>query len=593
MKKLLLTFITFIIMLNISSLTTVTTASDVSVLLEFNKTHYYKGDIISLKINTYNFQDLFGFQIDLKENTPVFSFPDNSLTPYLINNDFVLPTGEQWINQIDNQIASIIYTKETTETIGEDFSNNSRIVEINLIAEKEITNIYDEFLISNDYDDLLYSNFNLIIKLSDSSGNKIEYTYVIDETGPVIDNLTTISVDEGCNISDINLSPTISDNFDVYNISFYTNIDTELDCSLPGIYIISIWAEDIYFNKAEETFTVNVLDITPPEISGLTAINYVISTVVPDYLSLITITDNVDGTIIVTNEMVDDSAVNYNEVGDYTIFYTVYDSSNNESTYSLTIHVSEKISVTLIEFDLETLNIFTNETGLLIYSIYPDNAQDKDVTFSSSDETILSIDEFGNYTAKKSGEVIVTITSLDSGISDTITIYVEPIIPILTLNPSIDTLFEGESWVDYGCSAIYDDVTYTCFIETNNIKNIAGNYEVIYYYPDSDGNNVYITRKVKVLPNIIKESLVLNPGIDTILVGDDWIDSGCSPSSSCIVESNNIDINNAGIYQVIYYLENGYPERRTRYVYVFNTFNQNDMNIPFIIKNKKEGDYNA
>ena len=80
---------------------------------------------------------------------------------------------------------------------------------------------------------------------------------------------------------------------------------------------------------------------------------------------------------------------------------------------------------------VESVNILNSETSLNIgdtlqlnTEVLPENAENKTVTYSSSDEEIASISATGLITAKKAGSVTITVTSNDGNKQDSITIKV-------------------------------------------------------------------------------------------------------------------------------------------------------------------------
>ncbi|MBO7614404.1 MAG: Ig-like domain-containing protein [Bacilli bacterium] len=72
-----------------------------------------------------------------------------------------------------------------------------------------------------------------------------------------------------------------------------------------------------------------------------------------------------------------------------------------------------KVIVRSIEVDKDTLNIFVNNTKQINYSVSPEQASYKEVTFESSNKNIATVDETGNVAGIKTGECVVTITSVD------------------------------------------------------------------------------------------------------------------------------------------------------------------------------------
>lgn len=88
-----------------------------------------------------------------------------------------------------------------------------------------------------------------------------------------------------------------------------------------------------------------------------------------------------------------------------------YLKDNNVTLYA----VWEKmiINVTGITLDLSSAAIYRGETLSLKATVYPENATDKSVRWSSSDENIATVDENGKVTALTSGIVTITATTKD------------------------------------------------------------------------------------------------------------------------------------------------------------------------------------
>ena len=64
-----------------------------------------------------------------------------------------------------------------------------------------------------------------------------------------------------------------------------------------------------------------------------------------------------------------------------------------------------------VTLDETSLNMVENQTTNLVASVYPENASDKTVTWKSSDESIVTVDEAGNVTAVSEGSATITVTS--------------------------------------------------------------------------------------------------------------------------------------------------------------------------------------
>ncbi len=588
MKKILLAIFTTLIFI-FSSTTSVSAAVTPRALIEFDKITYKKDDIIHLKIHAFDFADLYGFQVDIKENTAVFSIPDNTLTPYTVDVLSILGGGHEWLNTKSNQIASIIYTVQTGAIIGTDFNQNSLLVEIDLVANASITDIYEEFNVSADFDDLEFGDANIIVKLSDSLGDPIVYEYYVDTTPPVLSGYTNHTVDEDTTIPDVITDVIAVDDFDSRLLTVESDILSVIDINTPGDYIVTLSATDIFGNVGTQQITVTVNDITPPSFSGPLSIELQIGDEIPNFKTLVTVVDNKDGVITLVDEHVDSTNVNFNAVGDYQVYYTVLDEAGNEGIFSIDVKIIEKIEVASIVISTANLEVNNHATGTVEFTVLPVEALNIEVEITTYDSSIVSIDQDGNFIALKSGQVTITIKSLDTQVEDQITITVLLVTPKFTLNPSLDTVYVGVNWFDPGCKATLSGVENDCTVDSNNVTNTAGTYEVVYSYSDSDGVKRTVTRKVKVVEVPAVNELKLNAGIDTILKDSEWIDAGCTPN--CIVLSNNVDTSKTGTYEVIYQKNNDSSTTITRYVNVYT--NAGTGSVLAIIERKKEGEFYA
>lgn len=87
--------------------------------------------------------------------------------------------------------------------------------------------------------------------------------------------------------------------------------------------------------------------------------------------------------------------------------------------------------ITITKIDMPaTVTIKTKgETGKIAINatVYPEDAENKTLKWSSSDETIATVDDMGNVTGLKAGNATVTATATDgSGVTATCTVSVEP-----------------------------------------------------------------------------------------------------------------------------------------------------------------------
>lgn len=96
---------------------------------------------------------------------------------------------------------------------------------------------------------------------------------------------------------------------------------------------------------------------------------------------------------------------------------------------------------------------------------------------------------------------------------------------ITTLNEGYDIITVNTSWKDSGCVlSVNDEINYDMAIDDNGISTSQlGEYEVVY---KMEFREIIYTciRIVKVIDDVAP-IVSLNVGIDTIVVGEEWIDS--------------------------------------------------------------------
>lgn len=89
-------------------------------------------------------------------------------------------------------------------------------------------------------------------------------------------------------------------------------------------------------------------------------------------------------------------------------------SAGSTTSNVATVNVTDPIQVTGISlFAPNTMNVGTNAQCTV--TITPDNATNKNVTWESSDVSIIDVDQNGNLTAKSTGTATITVRSVDGG----------------------------------------------------------------------------------------------------------------------------------------------------------------------------------
>ncbi len=98
--------------------------------------------------------------------------------------------------------------------------------------------------------------------------------------------------------------------------------------------------------------------------------------------------------------------------GDNVYLLQVYDYANNCTTYRVFLNMEPTDEVESVTLNIDSLNMMVKNTALLQATVGPANIRDSRVTWTSSDETIATVNENGVVTAHKVGECTITATSV-------------------------------------------------------------------------------------------------------------------------------------------------------------------------------------
>ncbi|MEE1254303.1 MAG: Ig-like domain-containing protein [Paludibacteraceae bacterium] len=108
------------------------------------------------------------------------------------------------------------------------------------------------------------------------------------------------------------------------------------------------------------------------------------------------------------------------------------------------------VAVTGVTLDKTTISLEAGQTAQLTATIQPGNADNQAVTWSSSDNNVVSVDATGKITANAKGSATITVTTADGGKTATCTVTVtEPAAPVavtgVTLNKNNTTIYTGRT----------------------------------------------------------------------------------------------------------------------------------------------------
>ena len=96
----------------------------------------------------------------------------------------------------------------------------------------------------------------------------------------------------------------------------------------------------------------------------------------------------------------------------------------NRFTGTLEKNFSIEQEITGVNIVAENENMIVGDSQILVAKALPNNTVTTNVTWTSSDESIATIDQNGNLYAKKPGEIVVTVTTKEGNKTDTVTIKI-------------------------------------------------------------------------------------------------------------------------------------------------------------------------
>ena len=119
--------------------------------------------------------------------------------------------------------------------------------------------------------------------------------------------------------------------------------------------------------------------------------------------------------------------------------------TTNDGGKTATCTVTVIARVASVSLDKNTLELAEGEFATLVATVLPENANEKSVTWSSSDEAVAKVDQTGKVTAVKKGTATITVTTTDGGKTASCTVTVIAKVASVSLDKNEMELTEGES----------------------------------------------------------------------------------------------------------------------------------------------------
>ena len=188
---------------------------------------------------------------------------------------------------------------------------------------------------------------------------------------------------------------------------------------------IEIRVKDPYGNIGTyPTINIDKIDKNPPIFTVIPSENGIYRIVTGDLDGSGVASCTLDGVQVALDE---NGAYDFKpeKSGTYTIKVTDNAGNSVEDTLKVVLPSDDKVAVTGVTLDKNTLELNINETGKLTATITPNNATDKSVTFSSSDTSVAKVSTDGTVTALKAGTAVITVITKDGNKTATCNVTVK------------------------------------------------------------------------------------------------------------------------------------------------------------------------
>ena len=286
---------------------------------------------------------------------------------------------------------------------------------------------------------------------------KVNYEVVVDGGEPLSDYENVVTL-EGIK-SDVNTSETVSftvspkEGYTVLSVkqNDTTLIATENQYTTDPIELETTIRIEFHEEVAEEP-----VDENQPALEDIPTTKEIMTDFyVKADRSTVTVGDTVNVKAIIKPDSFSDKTVTWKS-SDETI--ATVDENGLVTTHAVgtvTITGTSTVNTDMTDFDIITVNpiqvskititgytneyILKNKTVQLHATVEPDNAADKSVTWTSSDETIATVDQDGNVKALKQGEATIRVAANDGSGK-----YAEQKIKVYDATPKTETV---QVWV--------------------------------------------------------------------------------------------------------------------------------------------------
>ena len=370
----------------------------------------------------------------------------------------------------------------------------------------------------------------------------------------------------------------IIDNFDLSIINENISINSNLDITTPGTYLITYQAIDISGNSSElVTRTIHVLSNDAPQLNliGSDDITIEVGSIYEELGISIIDDHDLDLVFQIVGE------VNTSVIDDYQLEYVVVDSQGNQTTINRMVHVvdTEAPIITLL-----------GDTSVIIYET--EEFVDPGYEISDNYDILFNVEQISvhsNLILNTPGNYLITYQVTDSSgnqsvlISREITILSDQLPTITLLGLHEMTVEYDSEFIEPGYFVTDDRDDYLLFLDGSVDTKVLGDYILRYEILDSQGNRFVVERLVHVVDTTYPMIFLVGDKDYVMYVGETYIEPGIVAYDNYdgdyeledISITSNLNSETPGSYYIIYYVtdSNGnYSETLVRNIEVLEDF---------------------
>ena len=429
--------------------------------------------------------------------------------------------------------------------------------------------------------------------VSDLQGNPatqvVRTVEVFDDVPPVItlvgDNPQFVPL----NGTYTELGATATDNVDGDITGNIVTDASAVDVNNPGSYIVTYSVSDSEGNDAAEvTRTVTVEDQTPPVITLLGDNPLTVPASTPYVDPGATASDNIDGDIS-GDIVIDDTDVDVNLPGTYTVTFNVTDAAGNDATeVTRTVIVEDQTAPVITLNGPNPLTLAAGSTYFEAGATAQDNV-DGDISGAIViDNSDLNTNVPGSY------EIIYSVSDAAGNPAQEIrTVIVEdqtaPVITLISQNPL--TVPASSPYNDPGAIAIDNvdgNITANIVVDDSDVDtDVPGTYVVTYNVSDAAGNAATEVTRTVTVEDVTPPVITLNGANPlNLAVGDTYNEPGATATDNVdgdltgaiVIDASAVNTTVSGSYQVTYEVMDAAGNTAT----AIRMVNVSDQGMPFI-----------